>query len=160
MVVIGGKRALKFLLEIIRLVMPGPWRNTLTTLKTLTETASDLGRQAMESAEELGLSGGRKLDEARVETGGALHAAASSVRTTGRKSSDAVGKFATATADRLDASASYVENHDVRAVSLGLRSFARRHLTGSLVAAAAVGFLAGAALLRATHSCPKASAGA
>jgi hypothetical protein len=132
----------------------------LTTLKTLTETASDLGRQAVESAEELGLSGGRKLDQARVETGDALHAAASSVRATGRKSSDAIGKLATGTADRLDASASYVENHDLRTVSLGLRSFARRHLTGSLVTAAAIGFLAGSALRRATHSCQRTSEGA
>ena len=131
----------------------------MTTLKTLTETASDLGRQAMESAEELGLSGGRKLDEARVETGDALHAAASSVRTTGLKSSDAIGKLATGAADRLDASASYVENHDLRAVSLGLRSFAGRHLTGSLVTAAAIGFLAGSAFLRATHSCQRTSQG-
>ena len=128
----------------------------MTTLKTLTETASDLGRQAMESAGELGLSGGRRLDEARLETGDVLHAAASSVRTTG----DAIGNLATGTADRLDASASYVENHDLRAVSLGLRSFARRHLTGSLVTAVAIGFLAGSALRRATHSCQKASAGA
>jgi hypothetical protein len=129
----------------------------LTSLKTLTETASDLGRQALESAEELARSGGRKLDEARVETGDALHATASSVRTTGRKSSDAIGNLATSTADRLDASASYVENHDLRTVSLGLRSFARRHLTGSLMTAAAIGFLAGSAYLRATHSCPKTS---
>ena len=132
----------------------------MTTLKTLTETASDLGRQAMESAGELGLSGGRRLDEARAETGDALHSAASTVRVTGRKGSDAIDKLATGTADRLDASAAYVETHDLRTVSLGLRSFARRHLTGSLVTAAAIGFLAGSAILRATHSCQKTPAGA
>ena len=132
----------------------------LTTLKTLTETASDLGKQAMESAEELGRSAGKRLDEARVETGDALHTAASSVRTTGRRSSEAIGNLATGTADRLDASASFLEDHDLREVSLGLRRLARRHLTGSLVTAAAIGFLAGFALIRATHSCQRTSQGA
>jgi hypothetical protein len=36
-----------------------------------------------------------------------------------------------------------------------LRRFGRQHLTESLVAAAAIGFLAGAAMKRATHSCGK-----
>ena len=159
MVVIGGKRALSFLLETNRAGDPGLWRNILTTSKTLTETASDLGRQAMESAEELGQSAGQKLEDARVGTGDALHAAASSVRTTGRKGCDAISNLATGTADRLDASATYVEEHDLRSVSLGLRTFARRHLTGSLLTAAAIGFLAGSALIRATHSCQRTSEG-
>jgi hypothetical protein len=34
-----------------------------------------------------------------------------------------------------------------------LRKFAHRHPTGTLVAAVAVGFLAGSAICRATHSC-------
>ena len=144
-----------FLLESNQAGYPGLWRNILTTLNTLTETASDLAKQAIQSADDLSRSAGRKLDAARVETGDALHAAASSVRTTGRKSSAAIDNLATGAADRLDASASYVEDHDLRAVSLGLRRFARRHLTGSLVTAAAIGFLAGSALIRATHSCQK-----
>ena len=53
----------------------------MTTLRTLTETASELGKEARESMEEFGRSAGKKLDEARDETGDALHAAASSVRT-------------------------------------------------------------------------------
>jgi ElaB/YqjD/DUF883 family membrane-anchored ribosome-binding protein len=132
---------------------PGLWRNILTTLRTLTETASELGKEAKESVEELGRSAGGKLDQARDDTGEALHAAASSVRTTGHKGSEAIDNCSTRTADRLDATASYVEDHDLRDVFTGLRGFARRHLTGSLVAAVAVGFLAGSAICRATHSC-------
>jgi len=128
----------------------------LTTLETLTETASELGKEARESVEELGRSAGRRLDQARDDTGDALHAAASSVRTTGRKGSEAIDNCSTRTADRLDATASYIEDHDLRDVFTGLRKFARRHLTGSLVAAAAAGFLAGAAISRVTHSCGKA----
>jgi hypothetical protein len=102
--------------------------------------------------EELGRSAGKKLDEVRDETGGALQAAASSVRKTGRQGSEAIDSLATNTADRLDATASYIEDGDLRDVFAGLRRFARRHLTGSLVAAGAIGFLAGSALCRATHA--------
>jgi hypothetical protein len=41
-------------------------------------------------------------------------------------------------------------------VYTGLRRFGRQHLTGSLVAAAMIGSLAGYALRRVTHSCEKA----
>jgi ElaB/YqjD/DUF883 family membrane-anchored ribosome-binding protein len=125
----------------------------VTTLRTLTETASELGKEAKEPVEELGRTAGRRLEQARDDTGDALHAAASSVRSTGRKSSDAIDNCSTRTADRLDATASYIEDHDLKDVFDGLWKFGRRHLTGSLVAAAAVGFLAGSAICRATHSC-------
>ena len=129
----------------------------MTSLKTLTDAASELGKDAKESAEELGRSAGRKLDDAREGTADALHAAASSVRKTGRQSSEAIDNLATGAADRLDASASYVDNHDLQDAFNGLRKFARRHLTESIVFAAAIGFLAGAALNRATHTCRKTS---
>jgi hypothetical protein len=131
----------------------------LTSLKTITETASELGKDAKDSMEALGRSAGKRLDVARDGTGGALHAVASGVRTTGRKSSQAIDHLATGTADRLDATASYVEKHDLGDVFTGVRKFGLRHLTGSLVAAAAVGFVAGTALRRATHSNGKAPEG-
>jgi len=107
--------------------------------------------------EELGRSAGKRLDQARDDTGDALHAAASSVRTTGRQGSAAIDDCSTRAADRLDATASYIEDHDLGDVFTSLKKFARRHLTGSLVAAVAIGFLAGSALSRVTHSCGKAS---
>jgi ABC-type transporter Mla subunit MlaD len=132
------------------------WRNIVTTLRTLTETASELGKEARESVEELGRSAARKLDQARDDTGDALHAAASSVRTTGRKGCEAIDNLATGAADRLDATASCVEDYELKDVFTGLRKFGSRHLTGSLVAAAAFGFLAGSAISKATHSCARA----
>jgi hypothetical protein len=128
----------------------------LTTLRTLTETASELGKEAKESVEEIGRSAARKLDQARDDTGDALHAAASSVRTTGRKGCEAIDNLATGAADRLDATASCVEDCELKDVFTGLRKFGSRHLTGSLVAAAAFGFLAGSAISKATHSCARA----
>ena len=130
----------------------------MTTLQTIAETASEFGKDAKKSVEDLGRSAGRKLDEARDETGDALHAAASSVRTTGRKGCKTIDDLTTGTADRLDATAKYVENHDLSDLFTGVRKFARRHLTGSLVMVGAIGFLAGSAISRATHSCAKAPA--
>ena len=125
----------------------------MTTLKAVTETATEFGKDTKDSIEEFGRSAGRKMDEARDETGDALHAAASSVRTTGRQSSKAIDNCATRTADRLDSAASYVKDHDLRGM---LRKFGRQHITGSLVAAVAIGFLAGSALARLTHSAGRA----
>ncbi len=124
----------------------------MTTLNTLTGQASDLGKEAKESIEGLGRSAERKFDEAREGAGEALHAAASSVRKTGRQGSKALDDLTGGTADRLDATASYVEDHGLSDVVTSLRKFARRHLTESLVAAAAAGLFAGVALCRATHS--------
>ena len=131
----------------------------MTTLRTVTETAAELGKQARESVEEMGQSAGRKLDAARDETGDALHSAASSVRRAGRRGSGAIDNCSTRTADRLDATGSYIEDHDLGDALTGLRRFARRHPTSSLVAAAAIGFLAGSAFSRATHSCGRAPQG-
>jgi hypothetical protein len=137
-----------------------PGRNILTSLKTVTDAASELGKDAKESVGELGRSAARKLDDARGQTAGALHTAASSVRKTGRQGSLAIDGLATGAADRLDATASYIDNHDLQDAFNGVRKFARRHLTESMVFAAAIGFLAGAALTRATHTCRRTSEGA
>lgn len=147
------------LLEYAQSNHPGFWRDILTTLKTVTETASELGKEAKGSVEELGRSAGRRLDAVRTETGAALHTAASNVRTTGRQGSEAIDNLATGAADRLDATASMVEDHDLSDALAGLRRFGRRHLAGSLVAAAAFGFLAGSAIRRATHTCKGVSEG-
>ena len=122
----------------------------MTTLKTLTKTASELGNEAKESMEELGRAAGRRLDEALNETGDALHTAASSVRTTGRRGLKAIDNFTTGAADRLDATASYVKHHDLGGMLTGLRKFTRRHPTRSLLAAAAIGFFAGSIISRMT----------
>ncbi len=129
----------------------------MTTLNTVTEKVSELGTETIESIQELGRSAGRKLEDARDEIGGALHSTASSIRRTGRQGSEAIDNCSTRTADRLDATASYLEDHDLGDAFTGLRKFAHRHLTGSLVAAAAIGFLAGSAFNRMTHSCGRAS---
>lgn len=123
----------------------------MTTQESATRTASELGKEARESIDELGRSAGKKMDAVRGETGAALHTAASSVRGAGLDGSEAIDELATGAAKDLDATASYVENHDLKDVVTSLRMLAHRHLTGSLVAAAAIGIFAGAAIRRSTH---------
>jgi hypothetical protein len=123
----------------------------------MTDEISDLGKQAADSAGAFGISAGRKLDDVRKDTGDALHATASTVRSTARKSSAAIDDLAKSAADGLDATATYVEDHELKDVYAGVRRFARQHLAGSVVTAAALGFLAGSALIRATHSCGSAA---
>jgi hypothetical protein len=156
---IGGKRAVCFVLAHVEANHYRFWRNTMSTQDTAMKTASELGKEAKESVEELGRSAGRKMDAVRGETGAALHTAACSVRGAGAEGSGAIDDLATGTADQLDAAASFVENHDLKDVFTSLRMYAHRHLTGSLVAAAVVGIFAGSALRRATHKCGKAAEG-
>jgi ElaB/YqjD/DUF883 family membrane-anchored ribosome-binding protein len=132
----------------------------LISIETLTDAASELGKDARESVEQLGRSAGKRMDMARDQTAGALYTAASSVRETGRQGSEAIDNLATGAADRLDATASFVDNHDLGDVFNGLRKFCHRHMTESLVVAAAIGLLVGAALHRAAHSCGRTSEGA
>jgi len=129
----------------------------MSSLREFADAASEIGKDAKGSVEEFGRSAGRKLDDARDQTAGALHATASSIRKTGREGAEAIDNLATDTADRIDTTASYVDNHDLQDGLNGLRKFARQHLAESLVVATAIGFLAGAALNRATHTCSKTS---
>lgn len=116
----------------------------MTNLRTVAQTASDLGTEVKESVADFSRTAGRKIEDARAGTGSALHTAASSVR----KSSAAIDDLATGTADRLDATGSFVENYHMKDALNGLMKFGRSHLAGSLMVAAAVGFLAGSALSR------------
>jgi ElaB/YqjD/DUF883 family membrane-anchored ribosome-binding protein len=125
----------------------------VSSLKTFADAASEFGKDAKEAVGELGRSASRKLDDARDQTAGTLHNAASSVRSAGRQGSEAIDNLATGAADRLDTAAAYVDNYDPRDVFNGVRNFVRRRPTASLVAAAAIGFVAGVTLIRAVHSC-------
>jgi|HubBroStandDraft_4_1064222.scaffolds.fasta_scaffold41119_3 ElaB/YqjD/DUF883 family membrane-anchored ribosome-binding protein len=139
------------LLEHGRIIL-GPWRSIMTIFKTSKKTAAECGNRAGDSVEELGRSAARKFDRGIDETGSALHSAASSVREKGRQGSEAIGNLAAGTADRLDAAASYIKDHRAADVFERVRRFAIRHPARTLLVAAAIGFLAGSTITRATHS--------
>jgi ElaB/YqjD/DUF883 family membrane-anchored ribosome-binding protein len=122
-------------------------------MKVLRETVLQLDEkmsEGKEAVEDLARSTGEQLDQARRETADALHSAASSVRTTGCRGADAIGKAAAGTADKLDAAASFVQEHDVWSSLASLRRFGRRHPTTTLIAGLAVGMVAGSLVTRIT----------
>jgi len=120
----------------------------MSTLRTVAETASELGQQVMESAEDFSRTASRKIAEVRDNTGSALHAAASSVRQRSR----AIDNAARGTASKLDAAGSFVEDFTSKNALAKARKFGREHSTGFVIAGLALGFVAGAALTRSTRS--------
>jgi hypothetical protein len=113
----------------------------------LTATAAQLGAKVAEAqvrAEGLCRAAARKLDEARNDTAGALRTAASSVRSTAGNA-----------ADKLDATAAYVDTHDGRGLLVECRRLIGKNPAGSFVVAAAMGFCAASALRHILHSCSK-----
>jgi hypothetical protein len=123
-------------------------------MNSLTETAAAIGdrvSEAQETIEDIARSLGKKLNARRTEAADGLRSGASSVRTTGRHGSEAIDRLAKGATNKLESVAEYVEDGNLRSLFIGLRKFGRRHLTGSLVVAAVVGFLAGSALRRTTH---------
>lgn len=118
-----------------------------TTVKDVAASAADISRDVKDSVVRFGRSAGQSIDVARNQTGGALHAAASSMR----RSSAKIDEIATGAAERLDATASFVEDASFKGLFAGARQFGQNHLTLTLLAAAAAGFWAGSILSRATR---------
>ena len=122
-------------------------------MNVLTEKVSQLGGKisdAKEAVGDLARSAGDQLDQTRHDAADALHTAASSVRTAGCDGADAIGKLAAGSADRLDATASYVQEHDLGNAITSMRRFGRRHPTTTLLAGMAIGMLAGSLATRIT----------
>jgi hypothetical protein len=115
-----------------------------TSIKQVAATAFDMSRDVKDSVADFGRSAGRKIDHARSQTGGALHAVASTVRKGSRK----IDNFAYGTAKRLDATARFVEDADLKGLRSGARRFAQNHLTLTLLVSAVAGFWAASALNR------------
>ena len=90
-----------------------------------------------------------KVDNISHDTGGGLHGAASSIR----RRSEAVANLAESAASKLDDAGSYVEKHDLKWMVGESRQILRRYRGKSLLIAVGVGFLAGFAIRRSTHSC-------
>jgi len=116
-----------------------------TRLKDVTEAATNMSRDVKDSVVEFSKSAGRKIDTAREQTSEALREAASSVR----QGSARLDVLAGSAASRLDAAAIAVKDANFKSVCTGLRRFGQNNLTATVVAAMAIGFLAGSALNRA-----------
>jgi ElaB/YqjD/DUF883 family membrane-anchored ribosome-binding protein len=116
----------------------------------MTETSAGSGPG--ERVGEWGKGAARKTRGARQPVADKLHDAASAIRGNaerlyGRQGiSEGVSDVAQAAADRIDASASYLESHDIQQMAQDLGAVVKRYPTQSLLIAGAVGFLCGRAL--------------
>jgi ElaB/YqjD/DUF883 family membrane-anchored ribosome-binding protein len=113
-------------------------------IMNVSETVSEI----KEAADGILRSAGQELNQARHDTADALHTAASSVRTTGCRGADAIDKVAVGAADKLDAAASYVQEHGLGSTITSIRRFGRRHPTTTLVVGLALGMVAGSLFTR------------
>ena len=115
------------------------------------KTVSELGDRvsdARDNVENRARIAGQQFDQARHDTADALDQAASSVRRAGGRGADAIDNTISGAANRMDATASYVDDHDVRSALTGLRRFGQRHPAAAMAAGVALGMLAGSLVTR------------
>lgn len=125
----------------------------MATSETLNETwqetsgrVSEYAHEAKEKAAELARSAEEKVNQKREAAAAALQSTAGSLRNRAQASGEAIAGFGNKTADKLQHTADYLRDHDARGMLGDLEGVVRRNPGPSLVAAAVVGFLLGAAM--------------
>lgn len=94
-----------------------------------------------------------QVDDLGREAAGSLHAAASSIRKGGQQGSKAIRNVAEGAASKLDGIGTYVTKHDLKHTIGESRQLVRRYPVESIFLAAGLGFVAGFAIRRLTHTC-------
>jgi len=102
--------------------------------------------QAKAKASEYSRTASQKIDQGRMSTASGLESAANSLRNSAQTGGQAISQFANTAADKLQNTASYMRDHNVSQMYGDIEHVVRRNPGPSLIAAAAVGFLLGAAL--------------
>ena len=118
------------------------------TTAGLTDKMSEAASQAKEKAAEFGRKAADTIDQGRVSTASGLESAASSLRSGAQSGGQAITDFANTAADKLQNTASYVREHGMNEMMGDMQQMVKRNPGPSLIAAAAFGFLLGAALRR------------
>jgi ElaB/YqjD/DUF883 family membrane-anchored ribosome-binding protein len=101
------------------------------------ERVKEVGHEAMEAID------GKRVSAADSLAGAAtnLHSTADKAAELGQKGGEKVSNFAHGAADKLQASADYVRDHDFKDMMQSVEGFVRRNPGQALVAASVVGFL-------------------
>jgi len=126
-------------------------------MSTLTDPIAEKASKLAEQVSGLGRDAAEVVDHARTETAGGLHAAASSIRRNVREGTKVVENLAESTAATLDQAGTFVKKHDLKRTVADSRQLVRRYPDESLAIAAGLGFLAGVAIRRLTHTCARSS---
>ena len=103
---------------------------------TTRQKVSDVGRQATD-----------KIDEKRAPAADALESAASAIheKAEGLPGGETVRSVAHSAAEKIESTAGYIREHDVRAMLSDVEEIVKRNPGPSLLIAVAVGFLIGRA---------------
>jgi ElaB/YqjD/DUF883 family membrane-anchored ribosome-binding protein len=111
------------------------------------ERVSDTAATAKEKASEVGARAADQVDARRGPAADALESAAATVHEKAERlpGGETVRGAAHSAAEKLDSTAGYIREHDVRAMTSDLEAIVRRNPGPSLLIAAAIGFLIGRA---------------
>ncbi len=117
------------------------------TAQTVKDKVSDAAATAKQRVTEAGRQATDKVDERRGPTADALENAASSIheRAESLPGGETVKSVAHSAADKLESTAGYIREHDVRAMLSDIEDVVKRNPGPSLLIAAAIGFLIGRA---------------
>lgn len=121
-------------------------RYSLSDTSGMQEQAGDKAAQLKEKVTDVARKAGDKLDEQRVRAAGTFEQTASALHEGGERFASSASSAAHATADKIQAAADYLREHDARAMAEDLTGLIKRYPGQALAAAAVVGFLAGRAL--------------
>jgi ElaB/YqjD/DUF883 family membrane-anchored ribosome-binding protein len=117
-----------------------------TGLAGMKDQATQKAAQIKNKVSDLGRKAGDKIDEQRVRAAGTFENTASALHERGDQFASSASTAAHATADKIQAAADYLREHDARAMAEDLGEVVKRYPGQALAAAAVVGFLAGRAL--------------
>jgi ElaB/YqjD/DUF883 family membrane-anchored ribosome-binding protein len=115
------------------------------------EQASQTAAQVKEKVADLGRKASDKIDEQRVRAASTFDSTASAIHESGDRLASKASNAAHATADKIQAAADYLREHDAHAMMEDVEGLVRRYPGQALAAAAVVGFLAGRTLRTTTE---------
>lgn len=124
-------------------------RNEISdTTTTLKDKVSDTAGKVKEKTDEMGKLVQDKINERRTPTADTLQSAASRLHESAENlpGGEKVAELAHGAADKMEATAGYIRDHDLQAMMGDVENVVRRYPGRSLLIAAAFGFLLGRAL--------------
>lgn len=122
--------------------------NTLTdTAQTVKDKVADAATTAKQKISDVSQQAADKIDEKRGPAADAMESAASSIHEKAERlpGGETVRSVAHSAADKLESTAGYIREHDVRAMFSDVEDIVKRNPGPSLLIAVAVGFLIGRA---------------
>ncbi|MEO8050327.1 MAG: hypothetical protein ABI833_07915 [Acidobacteriota bacterium] len=108
------------------------------------ESIADTATTVKDKTQEFGRDAMNKIEDNRVSAAGALHNAASSLHQNAEKLPN-VPDMAHSAADKVEAVASYLQDHDTKQIMADVETVVKRNPGPSLLIAGALGFLIGRA---------------